>query len=145
MSQILVMIRLAISFCDQAEFLDSTPMKGRFVNAMVNEISHRIQRDPQLHQMMAVEELTFATTLHYDNTHWSRYMLDKGFTRIRELGDLLYDGKLASIIFPININGVHWTVFLVDVKNREIHFAGAVWRALNDRLRTGTDKGNLTV
>ncbi|KAG2739186.1 hypothetical protein P692DRAFT_20756362, partial [Suillus brevipes Sb2] len=49
-------------------------------------------------------------------------MLHKGFTRIRELGDSLYDGKLTSIIFPININGVHWTVFLVDVKNREIRY-----------------------
>ncbi|KAG1722972.1 hypothetical protein EDD22DRAFT_1022080 [Suillus occidentalis] len=101
-------------------------MKGRFVNAMVNEISHHIQCDPQLHQMMAVGELTFVTTLHYDNTCWSRYMLDKGFTRIRELGDSLYDGKLASIIFPININGVHWMVFLVDAKNREIRYGDSL-------------------
>ncbi|KAG1806682.1 uncharacterized protein HD556DRAFT_1436623 [Suillus plorans] len=111
---------------DLAEFLDSTPMKGHFVDAMVNEISHRIQSDTHLHKTTVVEELTFGKTLRYDAKRWSQYMFDRGFTRICELGDLLCDGKLTSVIFPININDVHWTVFLVDAKNREICYGDSL-------------------
>ncbi|KAG2353986.1 hypothetical protein BDR07DRAFT_1382639 [Suillus spraguei] len=99
-----------------ADFLASTPMKGHFVDAMVNGISHQIQLDSQLRKSTDVEELTFASTLHYDLKRWSQYMFDRGFTRLRQLGDSLSNGELEYIIFPININGAHWTVFLVNAK-----------------------------
>ncbi|KAG1770568.1 hypothetical protein EV702DRAFT_666689 [Suillus placidus] len=106
---------------DLVEFLDSTPMKGRFVDVMITEISHHIQYDPQLCKMTAVEDLLFSKTLRFDAKRWSQYALDgRGFARLRELGDALCDRTLTSVIFPININGVHWSVFSVDAKSRTI-------------------------
>ncbi|KAG2045385.1 hypothetical protein BDR06DRAFT_978244, partial [Suillus hirtellus] len=111
---------------DLADFLASTPMKGHFVDAMVNGISHQIQLDSQLRKSTIVEELTFASTLRYDSKQWSQYMFDRGFTRLCQLGDLLSNGELDHIIFPININGAHWTVFLVDAKVGEICYGDSL-------------------
>jgi hypothetical protein len=111
---------------DPANFLASTPMKGRFVDAMVNGISHQIQLDSQLRKSTVVEELTFASTLRYDSKRWSQYMFDRGFTRLRQLGDSLSNEELEYIIFPIDINGAHWTVFLVDVKAGEICYGDSL-------------------
>ncbi|KAG1878191.1 hypothetical protein F4604DRAFT_1923751 [Suillus subluteus] len=45
----------ALQVLDLAEFLSSTPMKGRFIDVMVNEISLRIPLNPQLCQTTIVE------------------------------------------------------------------------------------------
>ncbi|KAG2156765.1 uncharacterized protein EDB93DRAFT_1246954 [Suillus bovinus] len=111
---------------DLADFLASMPMKGRFVDAMVNGISRQIQLDLQLLKSTVVEELTFTSTLHYEPKQWSQYMFDRGFTRLCQLGDSLSNGELEYIIFPININGAHWTVFLVDAKAGEICYGDSL-------------------
>ncbi|KAG1837404.1 hypothetical protein F4604DRAFT_1942299 [Suillus subluteus] len=56
----------ALQVLDLAEFLSSTPMKGRFIDAMVNEISLRIPLNPQLCQTTIVEDLTFIETLRFE-------------------------------------------------------------------------------
>ncbi|KAG2343784.1 hypothetical protein BDR05DRAFT_999703 [Suillus weaverae] len=134
---------------DLANFLASMPMKGRFIDAMVNGISHQIQLDSQRHKSTVVEDLTFASTLCYDSKQWSQYMFDRGFTRLHQLGDSLSDGGLECIIFPININGAHWTVFLVDVKAGEICYGDSLdwpWPKTDvDTFSNGYDSYSCTI
>ncbi|KAF8835887.1 hypothetical protein BDN67DRAFT_1015137 [Paxillus ammoniavirescens] len=113
---------------DLAEFLASTSMKGCFIDMMVNEVSYYMEHHPLPSKlgMISVEELTFSNMLQSSHDHWSRYTFDKRFSRLCMLGNKLCDGKLNCVVFPINVNGVHWTVFLTDVTKRVIHYGDSL-------------------
>ncbi|KIJ10095.1 hypothetical protein PAXINDRAFT_16888 [Paxillus involutus ATCC 200175] len=110
------------------EFLASTSMKGRFIDVMVNEVSYYMEHHPLPSElgMISVEELTFSNMLQSSHNHWSRYTFDKRFSRLHMLGNKLCDGELNCVIFPINVNGVHWTVFLINATKRVIHYSDSL-------------------
>lgn len=105
-----------------AGFLSSTKVKGGFVDAMINTICLQVQCTSHLSSIVTVEPLSFSHALQYDKSRWKQYDFDRGFARLRNIGDTLCDGSQEQLLFPINIDGIHWTLFKIDGSARQINY-----------------------
>ncbi|KAG2159523.1 uncharacterized protein EDB93DRAFT_1099873 [Suillus bovinus] len=88
-------------------------------------------------QFVSVETLDFADILWLNEKWWNNYETDKAFIRLCTIGSALHDGTLHRILFPININNVHWAVIEVNTVNQNISYADSLdWSWPNDNINT---------
>lgn len=107
---------------DWVDFLSSDIVKGGFVDAMMETINLQIQQTNHLCGIVSVEDLSFSHALRYDTARWKKYKFDPGFSRLRRMGNVLCDGTQGRVLFPINIEDTHWTLFSVNGVNRQINY-----------------------
>jgi Ulp1 protease family, C-terminal catalytic domain len=98
-----------------AEFLSSTAIKGRFVDAMMGAVNLQVQQASNLGVPVSiVEDLSFSQALRYDKPRWANYETDPGFFHLRYVGNMLRTGQLACVLFPINVDNIHWSLIKVN-------------------------------
>src|ERR1700676_3669871 len=97
-------------------------VKGRFVDAMMASINLQIQWTNHLRGLITVEDLSISHALRYDAARWEKYNFDSGFCTLCRVGDALCNGTQGRVIFPMNIEGIHWTLFKVNGIDRQIHY-----------------------
>jgi hypothetical protein len=68
-------------------------------------------------QSVSVEPLDFADILWLNEKWWNNYEMDRAFIHLRTIGSALHDGTLHHVLFPINIDNVHWAVIEVNTVN----------------------------
>ncbi|KAG2741204.1 hypothetical protein P692DRAFT_20652478, partial [Suillus brevipes Sb2] len=96
--------------------LADSMVNGRLLDALVAAINDHVDE----HNGTVVETLDFANVLLLGDMRWSKYHFDRAFTRLRYLGDLLHDGTIQRVIFPINVANVHWAIISVDASTQMI-------------------------
>jgi hypothetical protein len=91
-----------------ADFLSIEMARGSVVDELVAE-------HVGVCAVISVEGLSFSQALRRDHTRWERCAVHPSFSRLRDIGNRLHNGTLDQVFFPINIDDVHWTLFLIDV------------------------------
>lgn len=108
--------------CEWADFLSSNTVKGAFVEVMMKTVELQVQRTCHLSGVVSVEDLVFSHALRYDRLRWKGYEFDRSFCHLRRVGDALFNGSQVQVLFPINIDNSHWTLFKVDAGARQIKY-----------------------
>jgi hypothetical protein len=63
--------------------------------------------------------------------------MDKAFIHLHAIGSALCEGTLHCILFPININNVHWAAIKVNTTNQSISYADSLgWSWPNEDIDT---------
>lgn len=91
--------------------LGDAMISGNVLDALFAAVKHQMGGDDSNY---AVETLVLANVLLLDDNCWLKYRSDKAFTRLRHLGDLLKNGAVRCILFPVNVRSVHWAVFCIN-------------------------------
>lgn len=119
---------LGISAEDVQPLLARQMLNGRILDAMVRKIQHQQGRGTHLEAnpsptRLEVRDLqafvTFRLSALNDTT---TYFLSRECLAVRELGCRIQRGELDRVYIPLNIHGNHWTLFCVNVGNRELDY-----------------------
>jgi len=107
--------------------LASCPIDGRVLDTLIASVVHCMQAsdDGDL-RLVSIEPLTFADILRLGEERWKNYKTDKAFSHLRVLGSALHEGTLQRVLFPINIDNVHWAAIEVNTINRSISYADSL-------------------
>jgi hypothetical protein len=115
-----------LSSLELSVFLSTRLVHGHVIDAMMASIADRVRLTPNLRGRISVESLTFLDTLRFDDDRWKQYNYHRSFTHTRNLGDRLFEGSLERIIAPVNIGGLHWTVFFIDGPGKWIKYGDSL-------------------
>jgi hypothetical protein len=118
--------------------LASCPIHGHVLDSMIAVVVQQMQAsDDEDLQFVSVEPLDFADILRLNEKWWNNYEMDRAFIRLRTIGSELHDSTLHRILFPINIDNVHWAVIEVNTVNQSISYADSLdWSWPNDDINT---------
>ncbi|KAG1871519.1 hypothetical protein F4604DRAFT_1681618 [Suillus subluteus] len=90
------------------------PLKGFSAQTVVQQMQASDDEDLQ---SVSVEPLDFADILWLNEKWWNNYETDRAFVHLRTIGSALHDSTLHHILFPINIDNIHWAVIEVNTVN----------------------------
>ncbi|KAG1871544.1 hypothetical protein F4604DRAFT_1926276 [Suillus subluteus] len=107
--------------------LVSSPIHGHILDSMIAIVVQCMQasNDEDL-QSVSVEPLNFANILHLSDKRWKNYKTDRTFCCLRTIGSSLCEGTLQRVLFPINIDNVHWAVIAVNTIYQSISYADSL-------------------
>ncbi|KAG2130281.1 uncharacterized protein EDB93DRAFT_1095017, partial [Suillus bovinus] len=115
--------------------LASCPIHGCVLDSMIAAVVQQMQASDL--QFVSVKTLDFADILRLNEKQWNNYETDRAFVRLCTIGSALHDGTLHCILFPINIDNVHWAVIEVNTVNQSISYANSLdWSWPNDNINT---------
>jgi hypothetical protein len=118
--------------------LASCQIHGHVLDSMIAAVVEQMwASDDENLQSVSVEPLDFADILQLNEKWWNNYEMDRAFIHLCTIGSALHDGTLHCVLFPININNVHWAVIEVNTVNRSISYADSLdWSWPNDDINT---------
>lgn len=107
--------------------LASSPIDGRILDSMIAVVVQRMQAsDDEDLRSVSVEPLDFANILRLSDKRWKNYNTDRTFSRLRTIGSAFREGTLQRVLFPINIDNVHWAVIEVNTIHRSISYGDSL-------------------
>ena len=111
---------------DLASFLSTNMVHGTIIDAMIYQLVDHVRLIPALRGKVFVANLAFSDVLRLDSARWAKYDTDSSFSLLQRLGTSLSNGPLRRVIFPINIEGLHWAVFLIDGPAQNIYYGDSL-------------------
>jgi hypothetical protein len=98
--------------------LASCLIHGCVLDSMIAAVVEQMwASDDENLQSVSVEPLDFADILQLNEKRWNNYEMDRAFIHLHTIGSALHDGTLHCVLFPINIDNVHWAVIEVNTVN----------------------------
>lgn len=100
------------------------------MDAMIGRIRHRQEKNIPYRTDVDLSKIRVETlqTLRQlrDNSRVLAdpvgYLVSRNCVAVRDLGDSIGRGEIEKLYLPAHVNGNHWTVFLLDFRQRQLYY-----------------------
>jgi Ulp1 protease family, C-terminal catalytic domain len=106
--------------------LSTSEIAGNLLDGILLRVIDHINVTQHLSGKVLLEDLSFSQTLGLFEAEHESYHSKRSFQHLRDVGDRLASGAIELAIIPLNVKGVHWAVFFIDVQHLRLQYGDSL-------------------
>ena len=111
---------------DLIPLLSTSEIAGHLLDGILLRVIDRISATQHLSGKVLLEDLSLSQTLGLLEVEQESYHSKRSFKHLRDVGDRLASGTIELAIIPLNVEGVHWAVFFIDVQHCRLQYGDSL-------------------